>query len=49
MLDVMYDVPAKENVKTFTITKEMVENRNKAELIQLPSKKDKKIKEEIAS
>ncbi len=48
MLDVMYDVPTKENIKTFTITKEMVENRNKAELIQLPSKKDKKAKEEIA-
>ena len=48
MLDVMYDVPTKENIKTFKITKSMVENRNKAELIQLPSKKDKKIKEEIA-
>ncbi len=51
MLDVMYDVPTKENIKTFTITKEMVENRNKAELIQLPNKKDKKlkdVKEEIA-
>lgn len=48
MLDVMYDVPTKENVKTFTITKDMVENRNKAELIQLPNKKDKKVKEEIA-
>ncbi|MBR2524910.1 ATP-dependent protease ATP-binding subunit ClpX [bacterium] len=53
MLDVMYDVPTKEDIKTFKITKEMVENRNKkedkAELIQLPSKKDKKVKEEIAS
>ena len=48
MLDIMYDVPTKENVKTFTITKEMVENRNKAELIQLPNKKDKKLKEVIA-
>ncbi|MBQ3310745.1 ATP-dependent protease ATP-binding subunit ClpX [bacterium] len=45
MLDIMYDVPTKENVKTFTITKEMVENRNKAELIQLPNKNDKKLKE----
>ncbi len=52
MLDVMYDVPTKEDIKVFKITKEMVENRNKtdkAELIQLPSKKDKKVKEEIAS
>ena len=48
MLDVMYDVPAKENIKTYTITKDMVENRNKAELIQLPNKKEKKVKEEIA-
>ena len=47
MLDVMYDVPTKENIKTFTITKEMVENRNKAELIKLP-KKNAKVKEEIA-
>jgi len=49
MLDVMYDVPTKENIKNFKITKEMVENRNKAELIQLPNLKDKKIQEEIAS
>ena len=49
MLDVMYDVPTKENIKTFKITKEMVENRNKAELIQLPQKaENKEIKAEIA-
>ena len=51
MLDVMYDVPTKDDIKVFKITKDMVENRNKtdgAELIQLPSKKDKKLKEEIA-
>ena len=48
MLDVMYEVPTKDNIKSFTITKEMVENRNKAELIQLPNKKEKKVKEEIA-
>lgn len=55
MLDVMYDVPTKEDIKTFKITKEMVENRNKkdnedkAELIQLPKKEEKeKIKAEIA-
>ena len=47
MLDVMYDVPTKGDVKKFTITKEMVENRNKAELIKLP-KKNAKVKEEIA-
>lgn len=47
MLDVMYDVPTKGDVKKFTITREMVENRNKAELIKLP-KKSAKAKEEIA-
>lgn len=43
MLDVMYDVPSKDDIKKFTITTEMVENRNKADLdlIKLPSKKDK--------
>lgn len=41
MLDVMYDVPTKEDIKKFTITKDMVVNRNKAELIKLPSKKTK--------
>lgn len=47
MLDVMYDVPTKENLTYYTITAEMVKNRNKAELIQLPTKKDLS-KEEIA-
>ena len=48
MLDVMYDVPTKDDIKKLTITKDMVLNRNKAELIKLPSKKEKKVKEEIA-
>ena len=47
MLDIMYDVPSKDDVKKFVITKDMVENRNRAELIKLP-KKEEKIKEEIA-
>ena len=47
MLDIMYDVPSQDDVKKFVITKDMVENRNKAELIKLP-KKEEKIKEEIA-
>lgn len=46
MLDVMYDVPSKE-IKHYTITADMVKNRNNAELIQLPTKKDLS-KEEIA-
>jgi ATP-dependent Clp protease ATP-binding subunit ClpX len=42
MLDVMYDIPAGVNGKVvgnkFTVTAEMVKNRNKAELIQLQPK-----------
>lgn len=40
MLDVMYDVPSKENLTHYTITAEMVKNRNNAELIKLPTKKE---------
>ena len=40
MLDVMYDVPSKENNGKFLVTAEMVKNRNNAELIQLPTKTD---------
>jgi len=36
MLDVMFDVPAKENVEKHVVTAEAVKNRNTAELIQLP-------------
>ena len=43
MLDVMYDVPTKENVKKFVVTKEMVENRKNAEVVPLPTKKDESI------
>ena len=43
MLDIMYDIPSKESVEKFVITKEMVENRNKAELIQLHQTKKAEI------
>ena len=47
MLDVMYDIPSKHDIKKFTITKEMVEQEeekeNQAELIRLPKSKDKEI------
>ena len=43
MLDVMYDIPSKDDIKKFVITKEMVENMNKAELIQLPTKSEAEI------
>jgi len=47
MLDVMYDIPSKDNLTQYTVTADMVKNRNKAELIQLHTKKDKP-KEDIA-
>lgn len=40
MLDVMYDVPSKENLTHYTVTVDMVKNRNNAELIPLPTKKE---------
>lgn len=43
MLDIMYDIPSKDDVKKFVITKDMVENMNKAELIQLPTKSEAEI------
>ena len=39
----MYDIPSKDDVKKFVITKDMVENMNKAELIQLPTKSEAEI------
>ncbi|MDD3594094.1 MAG: ATP-dependent protease ATP-binding subunit ClpX [Candidatus Gastranaerophilales bacterium] len=39
MLDIMYEVPSREDIKVFKITKEMVEKRDKkAELLTLPTK-----------
>lgn len=48
MLDVMYDVPSKENLDHYTVTAELVKNRNNAELIQLPTKQNNEKKEDIA-
>lgn len=47
MLDVMYDVPTKENIDKFVVTVDMVKNRKNAEVVQLP-KKDEQTKEIIA-
>lgn len=47
MLDVMYDIPSKHDIKKFTITKEMVEAQEEkeeaahAELLRLPNPKEK--------
>ncbi len=38
MLDVMYDVPSKDNIDKYVVTADMVKNRKNAELIQLPTK-----------
>ena len=38
MLDVMYDVPAKENMDKFVVTVDMVKNRKNAEIVKLPTK-----------
>lgn len=39
MLDVMYDVPTKENMEKYVVTADAVKNRNSAELIKLPTKR----------
>jgi len=44
----MYDIPSKEHMDKFVITADMVKNRNKAELIKLPTKKKLEQEEEIA-
>ena len=46
MLDVMYDVPEKDNIEKYVITADDVRNRHNAELIQLPT--NRKDSSEIA-
>ena len=53
MLDIMYEVPSKPEIKEFVVTLDIVKkNENKAELIQLPQKKleavDVETREDIA-
>ena len=43
MLDVMYDVPTKADITKFVVTADMVKNRKNAEVVQLPTQKDKEI------
>lgn len=38
MLDVMYDVPTKENIDKFVVTADMVKNHKNAEVVKLPTK-----------
>jgi ATP-dependent Clp protease ATP-binding subunit ClpX len=37
MLDVMYDLPSRRDVKSFTITRELVEQRSKAQVLPMAS------------
>lgn len=41
MTDIMYEVPSRHDMRKITITKEMVENRTKAEVVPLPIEKRK--------
>lgn len=44
MLDVMYDVPTKNDMTKFTVTADMVRNRKNAQVVPLPTTvKDKEI------
>ena len=43
MLDVMYDVPTKEDITSFVVTADMVKNRKNAEVVKLPTSKDQEI------
>ena len=43
MLDIMYDIPSKGDIDKFVITKKMVEDRNNAEVVQLPKKDNAEI------
>jgi ATP-dependent Clp protease ATP-binding subunit ClpX len=36
----MYDLPSRQDVKTFTITRELVEARSRAQVLTHPSAKD---------
>jgi len=37
MLDVMYDLPSRRDVKTFTVTRDLVEQRSRAQVVPLPA------------
>ena len=43
MLDVMYDVPTKEDITSFVVTADMVKNRKNAEVVKLPTSKEEGI------
>ena len=49
MMDIMYEVPSNEDIKTYTITADIDQKKlNVAELIKLPTKQEGSSIEEIA-
>ncbi len=50
MMDIMYNLPSKEDVKEFTVTADMIKNKNEetAELIKLPTKNEEKDVEPVS-
>ncbi|MCD7780115.1 MAG: hypothetical protein LUH05_05530 [Candidatus Gastranaerophilales bacterium] len=50
MMDIMYNLPSKEDVKEFTVTADMIKkgNDSTAELIKLPSKNEDKVIEPVS-
>jgi ATP-dependent Clp protease ATP-binding subunit ClpX len=45
MLDLMYDLPSRKDIKSFTITRELVEQRSKAQVLAHPSSLERKQQE----
>ena len=45
MLDIMYSLPSQEEIKEFTITKNMVNNLFSSKIVKLPSNTKRVIKE----
>jgi ATP-dependent Clp protease ATP-binding subunit ClpX len=37
MLELMYDLPSRSDVPSFTVTRELVEQRSKGQVVRLPS------------
>jgi ATP-dependent Clp protease ATP-binding subunit ClpX len=37
MLEVMYDLPSQRDIKTFTVTRDLVEQRSRSNVLPIPS------------
>jgi ATP-dependent Clp protease ATP-binding subunit ClpX len=49
MLEVMYDLPTRRDVKTFTITRDLVEQRSRAKVVPIPSSQHEENRDAQAS